>query len=68
MNDFVWTPSGTDITERWKQMGWIPPSQLPAFQDKWNRYKQLALRSLSEDERYKLQQLMTNVVPIGGRR
>jgi hypothetical protein len=71
MNDYIWTPSTTDITERWRALGWVPPSQMPAFQDKWNRYKSLPIRSLSDEDRYKMSMLMTNmtnVVPFGGRR
>jgi len=68
MNDYIWTPSTTDIAERWRAMGWIPPSQLAAYQDKWNRYKELPLRSLTDEERYRMTTIMTNVIPFGGRR
>lgn len=71
MNEYIWTPSTTDITERWKALGWVPPSQMQAFQDKWTRYKALHTRSLSDEERYKISMIMTNtnnVVPFGGRR
>jgi hypothetical protein len=62
MNDYVWTPSGTDITERWRQMGWMPPSELPAYQQKWSSYKELPLRSLTDQERLAVQQAMSHNV------
>lgn len=70
MNDYIWTPSGTDITERWRRMGWVPPSEKPEFQQKWSSYRELPLRSLTEAERDAVQMLMTNNVVqyTGGRR
>lgn len=62
MNDYIWTPSGTDITERWKRMGWVPPSETAAYQQKWSSYKELPLRTLTDDERQAVSQLMTNVI------
>lgn len=70
MNDYVWTPSGTDITERWRKMGWTPPSEQPSYQQKWTSYRELPLRSLTDQQRDAVQQLMSpNVITIsGGRR
>ncbi len=68
MNDYIWTPSGTDITERWRRMGWVPPSETNAYQQKWSSYKELPLRSLTDEERCAVKQLMSdNVVlyPVG---
>lgn len=48
MNAYVWTPSGTDITVRWRQMGWIPPSELPEYQAKWKYYQELPMRKLDD--------------------
>lgn len=48
MNTYVWTPSGTDITVRWRQMGWIPPSELPEYQAKWKYYQELPMRKLDD--------------------
>lgn len=47
-NNYVWTPSGTDITIRWRQMGWVPPSEQPEFQAKWKYYQELPMRKLDE--------------------
>ena len=24
---YIWTPTGTDITIRWRMHGWVPPSR-----------------------------------------
>ena len=70
MNDYVWTPSGTDITERWRKIGWTPPSEQPSYQQKWTSYRELPLRSLTDQQRDAVQQLMSqNVINLaGGRR
>ena len=48
-HDHIWTPSGTDITERWRsQHGWVPPSELPEFHKKWKYYQELPLRKLDD--------------------
>lgn len=62
MNDYIWTPSGTDITERWRRMGWVPPSENHTYQQKWSSYKELPLRSLTDAERESVQRLMNNNV------
>lgn len=65
MNDYVWTPSGTDITERWRQMGWRPPSERADYQQKWSSYRELATRKLNESDRNNLQRFMhTNVISL----
>jgi hypothetical protein len=38
MNQYFPT-SYTDITIRWRQLGWVPPSVLQQYQDKWKYYK-----------------------------
>jgi len=48
MNDFIWTAPGTDITIRWKLNGWIPPSELQEYKDKWKYYQNLPLRNLDD--------------------
>ena len=51
MNEHVWTPSGTDITIRWRQMGWVPPSEQQSYRNKWKYYQELPMRYLSQKDR-----------------
>ena len=30
--NYIWTPSGTDITIRWRMHGWVPPSEQGEYQ------------------------------------
>jgi hypothetical protein len=47
---YIWTKAGTDITKRWRtQYGWIPPSELQEYKDKWKYYQNLPLRELDAD-------------------
>ena len=48
MNEHIWTASGTDITIRWKIAGWIPPSEIQGYRDKWRYYQNLPLRNLDD--------------------
>lgn len=49
MNDnYVWTAPGTDITLRWRLAGWVPPSELQEYKDKWKYYQNLPLRNLDD--------------------
>lgn len=48
---FIWTPVGTDITLRWRLMGWVPPSELPEYRQRWKHYQELPMRSLDEQQR-----------------
>lgn len=50
MADYIWTPAGTDITARWRRMGWIPPSELPSYQQKWSSYRELPSRKLNNSD------------------
>lgn len=50
MTDYIWTPSGTDITERWRRIGWVPPSELSSYQQKWSSYRELPLRELGLEQ------------------
>lgn len=37
--EFKWTPAAaTDVSAVWRRYGWVPPSELPAYQAKWDRY------------------------------
>lgn len=46
-SDFVWTKPGTCITLRWRQMGWIPPSEQQEYKDKWAKYQALAIQEIT---------------------
>ena len=48
MNEYIYTPSGTDITVRWKLNGWTAPSELPEYQAKWKYFQELPLRKLDD--------------------
>ena len=41
MNEHIWTKSGTDITIRWRMQGWVPPSELQEYKDKWKYFQNL---------------------------
>jgi len=48
-NEYIWTAAGTDITLRWRtKYGWIPPSELQQYKDKWKYYQNLPLRNLDD--------------------
>lgn len=37
---YVYTPSTTDVTIRWRaNHGWIPPTEDPAYQKKWAEFR-----------------------------
>lgn len=38
-DNYVYTPSSTDITIRWRKAGWIPPTEDPAYQKKWADFR-----------------------------
>jgi hypothetical protein len=44
--EYIWTPSGTDITIRWRKIGWVPPSEDPVYQAKWKYYQEMPMRYL----------------------
>ena len=48
-NDYIYTPTGTDITVRWRLQGWIPPSEQPEYLTKWKYYQELPLRKLDDE-------------------
>ena len=49
MNNFIWTPTGTDITIRWRKLGWIPPSEQQSYRDKWKFYQELPMQHLGSE-------------------
>lgn len=48
MIPYVWTPAGTDITIRWRQQGWVPPSEQEVYKAKWRYFQELPLRTLDD--------------------
>jgi len=48
MNEHIWTAAGTDITLRWRLAGWVPPSELQEYRDKWKYFQNLPLRNLDD--------------------
>jgi hypothetical protein len=56
--DYVWTPPGTDITIRWRQLGWVPPSEDPEYQKKWKYYQELPMRKLDDKGREQYEALL----------
>ena len=46
--DYIWTAPGTDITVRWRLNGWVAPSELQEYKDKWKYYQNLPLRNLDD--------------------
>lgn len=51
LGDMIYTPaSGTDIVATWRKHGYVPPSELPAYQAKWDYYQSLPLRKEAPHE------------------
>jgi len=65
-DSFVWTTSGTNIEERWKQYGWVRPYEQPEYQAKFKYYQELPLRKLDDKAReaYELVMKKAKVVRI----
>jgi len=58
INQYVWTASGTNIEERWKQHGWIRPSDLPEYKAKWKYFQELPLRGLDDRAKEEYERVM----------
>jgi hypothetical protein len=56
--DYVYTPAGTDISIRWRAMGWVPPSESHEFQRKWKFYQELPMRKLDDHAKVEYEMLM----------
>ena len=57
--EHVYTPSGTDIQERWRlKYGWVPPSELPEYQAKWKYYQELPLRKLDDEAKVQYEEVL----------
>jgi hypothetical protein len=58
MNEHIWTTSGTDITIRWRILGWTPPSELQEYRDKWSYFQNLPLRKLDDQAKEQYEQVL----------
>ena len=58
MNEHIWTTSGTDITIRWRIFGWVPPSELQEYRDKWSYFQNLPLRKLDDQAKEQYEQVL----------
>jgi hypothetical protein len=47
-HNYIWTPAGTDITIRWRMLGWVPPSEQAEYQMKWKYFQELPMRRLDD--------------------
>ncbi len=56
--EHIWTVSGTDITIRWRLQGWIPPSELQEYKDKWSYWQNLPLRKLDDEAKQQYEQVL----------
>ena len=58
-NEHIWTASGTDITIRWRiSHGWIPPSELQEYKNKWKYFQELPLRNLDDAAKEQYEQVL----------
>ena len=57
-NDYIYTPTGTDITVRWRLTGWIPPSEQQEYLNKWKYYQELPLRKLDDQAKKEYEMVM----------
>jgi len=58
MDEYIWTAPGTDVTIRWRLKGWLPPSELKEFRDKWRYYQNLPLRNLDDNAKEQYEQVL----------
>lgn len=57
-NSYIWTPAGTDITVRWRLKGWVPPSELEEYRQKWKYFQELPMRKLDDKGREQYEELL----------
>jgi hypothetical protein len=58
MKDHIWTPIGTDISYRWRLNGWVAPSELEEYKNKWKYYQNLPLRNLDDCAKQQYEHVM----------
>jgi hypothetical protein len=58
MNEHIWTAVGTNIEVRWRMAGWVPPSEVQEYRNKWKYYQNLPLRNLDDAAKEQYEQVM----------
>ena len=58
MSEYIWTPTGTDITLRWRMQGWVPPSEQESYRAKWKYWQELPMRKLDDRGRQQYEELL----------
>jgi hypothetical protein len=58
MDEYIWTAPGTDVTIRWRLKGWLPPSELKEFRDKWRYFQNLPLRDLDDNAKEQYERVL----------
>jgi hypothetical protein len=50
-NEYIYTPSSTDITVRWRKLyGYVPASEQAKYQQKWKAFRALCEKTLDDVE------------------
>lgn len=51
--EYVYTPSTTDVTIRWRiKYGWVPPTEQENFKKKWAEFRAQSARGIESLEAY----------------
>ena len=58
IKEYIWTASGTNIEERWKQYGWVRPSDSLEYKAKWKYFQELPLRGLDDKAKEEYERVM----------
>ena len=45
-DQYIYLPSTTDITLRWRKMGWTPPSEDPKYKKKWYEFRKIVVAGI----------------------
>jgi hypothetical protein len=47
--NFIWDPAAcTDVTIRFRKMGWVPPSEDPKYKKKWADFKAIMAKTIDD--------------------